>query len=57
MDDHRARATVVDPNMTIKAVENRLARSVEGYADSARPVRQMLSRSEMSTSGELCVPS
>jgi hypothetical protein len=44
------------PNMTIKAVENRLDRSVEGYADSARPVRQMLSRSEMSTSGELRVP-
>jgi hypothetical protein len=44
------------PNMTIKAVENRLDRSVEGYADSARPVRQMLSRAEMSTSGELRVP-
>jgi hypothetical protein len=44
------------PNMTIKAVENRLDRSVEGYADSARPVRQMLSRSEMSTSGKPRVP-
>jgi hypothetical protein len=44
------------PNMTIKPVENRLDRSVEGHADSARPVGQMLSRSEMSASGELRVP-
>jgi hypothetical protein len=44
------------PNMTIKPIENRIDRSVEGYADSARPVGQMLSRSEMSASGELRVP-
>jgi hypothetical protein len=44
------------PNMTIKASENRIDRSVEGYADAARPVGQMLSRSEMSASGELRVP-
>jgi hypothetical protein len=44
------------PNVPIKAVENRLDRFVEGYADSARPVRQMPSRSEMATSGELRVP-
>jgi hypothetical protein len=31
--------------MTIKTVENRLDRPVEGDADSARPVSQMLSRS------------
>jgi len=44
------------PKMAIKAVENGLDRSVEGYAHSARPVSQMLSRSEMSASGELRVP-
>ena len=44
------------PNMTIKTVENRLDRSVEGHADLARPLGQMLSRSEMSASGELRVP-
>jgi hypothetical protein len=44
------------PNMTIKTVENHLDRSVEGDADAARPVGQMLSRSEMSASGELRVP-
>jgi hypothetical protein len=42
--------------MAIKAVENCRDRSVEGYTNSARPVSQMLSRSEMSASGELCVP-
>jgi hypothetical protein len=42
--------------MTIKAVENRLDRSVEGDANSARPMGQMLSGSEMAASGELGVP-
>jgi hypothetical protein len=44
------------PKMAIEAVENRLDRSVEGHANSARPVSQMLRRSEMSASGELRVP-
>lgn len=57
MDDPCARNTgVVGRDVTIKAVENRLDRSVEGDADSARPVGQMLSRSEMSARGELRVP-
>ena len=43
------------PDVTIKTVENRLDRSVESDADSARPVSQMLRRSEMSASGELRV--
>jgi hypothetical protein len=43
------------PNMTIKASENPIDRSIEGYADAARPMGQMLSRSEMSASGELRV--
>jgi hypothetical protein len=42
--------------VTIEAVENRLDRPVEGDANSARPVSQMLSRSSMSASGELRVP-
>jgi hypothetical protein len=42
--------------MPSKAVENWLDRRVESDADAARPVSQMLSRSDMSASGELRVP-
>jgi hypothetical protein len=53
----RVRGTLASsPDVTSKAVENWLDRSVEGDADSAHPVGQMLSRSEMSASGELRVP-
>jgi len=42
-------------NVTIEAVEDRLDRPVEGDADSACPVSQVLSRSEMPAGGELGV--